>query len=211
MVLREYILHETSAMMEFSSKKIANFSPISFQLEKSLKGKTKKKSLKTYPQSCPYCKKQNLKGKKALQQHIQAKHPHLSRKRKKIKELKDTEELLFPELEILTNQCPICHAKFNSVDQTYNHFQGTHHQNTAMLDENLSSQFQAVKQISELFSIIMMPLPIMFRGKSDNWILNYLISMQTGLITRDKYFAKKAMLWISPVFLLWKNTIIKLS
>ena len=118
---------------------------------------------------------------------------------------------MFPEIETLTNQCPICHTEFNSVDQSYNHFRGIHHQNTAVLDENLSSQFQAVKQISELFSIIMIPLPIEFRGKSDNWILNYLISLHMGLITRDKYFAKKAMLWISPVFLLWENTIIKLS
>ncbi|MCF2141169.1 MAG: hypothetical protein K9W44_14010 [Candidatus Lokiarchaeota archaeon] len=100
---------------------------------KKKKEKTKKWILK----NCPYCKRQNLKGKKGLQQHIQAKHSYLSRKKKKIKEFKYKEELLFPEIETLTNQCPICHTEFNSVDQTYNHFRGIHHQNTAVLENTI--------------------------------------------------------------------------
>ncbi|MHA1777407.1 MAG: hypothetical protein ACTSWC_11580 [Promethearchaeota archaeon] len=214
MVLGEYYLnkseHEFLPKYELHQKSISS---IGHQKKKRIK-KANSKNFK----NCPYCHKTKLKGQKALEQHIQAKHSmnyqirrNDSKKEYKIRKFQiESKFSQYPSSQH-SFRCPLCHKKFHTSDQVYSHYHNTHHQNTALLDENLSHHVANVQQIATLFSIMMIPLPEIYHGKSDNTILNFLISMNVGLITRDKYFAKKAMLFVSPVFLIWQNSIIKLA
>ena len=200
MVLQEFSIHETVSTFELVSNEF--YSP----LQNSTKTKRKKKLKRI---NCPICGKR-VKGTQALSQHTRSKHPNSLRKKLKQKARRNSSKAAtssFPN----GIACPTCGMDFSTKDGMYAHFNTKHQFSSVVLDENLSSSVTQVRQTAELFKIIIFPFPKQLQGKPDNKVLDELVEMKTGLITRDKYFAKKAAIFIAPVFLLWKNTIIKIK
>lgn len=211
MVLQEFSIHETVSPSRFSSRLEAYQESVSRDLHElppsialtSRKPKTKKCE-------CPFCHKR-VKGTKALKQHLQAKHPHHKRKKEKNSRIIQN-KAQFPATRKMSGCfCPTCSQHFTTKDGLFAHFEAQHQFSTVMVDENLASSVSQVQQLAKLFKVAVLPFPSEYHGKSDNKILDNLVKIHTGLVTRDKYFAKKAALFLSPVFLLWNGTIIKVN
>ncbi len=200
MVLQEFSIHETVSSFELVSNEF--YSP----QQNSTKIKQKKKFKR---KTCSICGKR-VKGAQALSQHTRSKHPNSLRKK-----LRGKAKQAISKTVIGSGQkgvvCPTCGMDFSTKDGMYAHYNAKHQFSSVVLDENLSSSVTQVRQTAELFKIIIFPFPKQLQGKPDNKVLDELVEMKTGLITRDKYFAKKAAIFIAPVFLLWKNTIIKIK
>ncbi|MHA1519621.1 MAG: C2H2-type zinc finger protein [Promethearchaeota archaeon] len=201
MVLQEFSIQETVSPFELVSNEFYSPQQNSARLQR-------KRKLKRIP--CPICGKR-VKGSQALSQHTRSKHPNSLRKKNKKKNDKQKGSIATASSTQNGIACPTCGMKFSTNDGIYAHFCSKHQFSSVVLDENLSSTVSQVRQTAKLFKIIILPFPEQLHGKADNRVLDKLVEMKTGLITRDKYFAKKAAIFIAPVFLLWKNTIIKIK
>ncbi|MHA1672045.1 MAG: C2H2-type zinc finger protein [Promethearchaeota archaeon] len=200
MVLQEFSIHETVSPIGLVSNEY--YSPQQYSTKIQPKKKFKRKT-------CPICGKR-VKGTQALSQHTRSKHPNSLRKKlsgKAKQAISKTIKGSGPK----GVACPTCGVEFSTKDGMYAHFSAKHQFTSVILDENLSSSVTQVRQTAKLFKIIILPFPKQLQGKPDNKVLDELVEMKSGLITRDKYFAKKAAIFIAPVFLLWKNTIIKIK
>ncbi|TFH29783.1 MAG: hypothetical protein E4G98_03250, partial [Promethearchaeota archaeon] len=204
MVLQEFSIHDNVSPSHISPSMNVPFGVVSSDFnsphQKSINLQQKKKLKR---KTCNICGKR-LKGPKALSQHTRAKHPNSLRKNLKANRKL---EVSHAPTKSTSNavKCLTCGVQISTKDGLYAHFTAKHQSSSVVLDENLSSNVSQVQQLAGLFNVVILPFPVQLQGKADNTVLDNLLKIKTGLITRDKYFAKKAAMFIAPVFLLWQN------
>ena len=102
----------------------------------------------------------------------------------------------------MSKLCAYCQKQFDDKIALHQHMRSKHYSHTLLLDENVSRGEPAVDQLHAIFEHKLLSFPKTLRGHPDDAVIQFAAKKSTGLVTRDKFCAKKAVRFVSPVYLI---------